>query len=68
MAETGNWYAADVATFGDGLSTPDAPAALAPAAEQALGELQRLRAQVSALAEELGQLEKRLRHLMRQEA
>ena len=129
MAETGNWYAADVATFGDrlagareaaglaqedlaqrlgvrlttvqaweedmaeprgnrlqmlagmlnvslawlltaggdGLATPDGPAPLPLAAEQALAELQRLRARASSLSEDLGQLEKRLRQLLRQE-
>ncbi len=54
---------------GDGLDVlPEGPKALSPRVEAALGELQQLRARATALAEELGQVEKRLRGTMRQEA
>lgn len=130
MAESGNWYAADVATFGDrlagardaagltqedlaqrlgvrlttvqaweedmaeprgnrlqmlagmlnvslswlltaegaGLDTPDGPAPLPPAAEETLSEMQRMRARMAAMAEDMGQMERRLRQVLRQEA
>ncbi|MGA0541481.1 helix-turn-helix domain-containing protein [Neotabrizicola sp. VNH66] len=53
---------------GDGVDGPDAPPAHSPAAEEALAELVRLRAQVAGLAQELLSVEKRLRAVLRQEA
>ncbi len=52
---------------GDGISIPEAEvSALPPAVEGALADLQRLRAQALALADAVGQAEKRLRQVLRQ--
>jgi len=54
---------------GDGIASPDAETpALPPAVEVALADLQRLRAQALALADAMGQTEKRLRQVLRQGA
>jgi transcriptional regulator with XRE-family HTH domain len=51
---------------GDGLPDPDAtPTPLAAEAEAALAELQQLRAGAIALAEKLGQVERKVRQAMR---
>lgn len=50
---------------GDGLDSPVAPGLLSDDAQTALKDLGRMRAQVLALATEMGQMEKRLRHLLR---
>ena len=52
---------------GDGLDGPGAPGVLGTKARDALADLARMRAQTLALAQEMGQLEKRLRVLMREE-
>lgn len=129
MAESGNWYAEDVATFGDrlagareaaglsqedlakrlgvrlssikaweddssepranrlqmmagmlnvsirwlltgegeGLDGPTDARPLGTEAKEALKELARMRTQMLAMAQEMGQLEKRLRHLLHKE-
>jgi transcriptional regulator with XRE-family HTH domain len=54
---------------GDGLDAPAEPAGpLAPEGIAALAELARLQARTLALAADIGQMEKRMRHLLRQEA
>ena len=54
---------------GDGLPEPGTVApVLRPGAEDALVELQRLRSRAAGLAAELGQVEKRLKALLQQEA
>lgn len=50
---------------GEGLVAPAAPGTLPEAAQESLRELARMRAQLLALATEMGQMEKRLRHLLR---
>lgn len=52
---------------GDGLDAPSAPASHDAAAVEALADLSRMRAQMLALAQDLGQMEMRLHHLMRRE-
>jgi len=52
---------------GDGLDAPTPPGALPPEVRAALEDLAALRARMLALAGEMGQMEKRLRHLMRRE-
>lgn len=52
---------------GDGLDAPTPPATLPPEVRAALEDLAGLRARMLALAGEMGQMEKRLRHLMRRE-
>jgi transcriptional regulator with XRE-family HTH domain len=54
---------------GDGLQSPDvAPQPLAAEAEEALAELQRLRAGAIALADKLAQVERQMRQAMRKAA
>ena len=54
---------------GDGLDNPDeAPRKLAAEAEEALAELQRLRAGAIALADKLAQVERQMRQAMRKAA
>ncbi|MEH6773334.1 MAG: helix-turn-helix transcriptional regulator [Cereibacter changlensis] len=53
---------------GEGLEGPSHPGALTGKARDALAELSRMRAQMLALAQEMGHLEKRMRGLMREEA
>jgi transcriptional regulator with XRE-family HTH domain len=50
---------------GDGLAEPVDTRPLTPAAEAALAELQRLRAEAIALADNLGQVERQMRLAMR---
>jgi transcriptional regulator with XRE-family HTH domain len=50
---------------GDGLAEPTDTRPLTPDAEAALAELQRLRAEAIALAENLGQVERQMRQAMR---
>jgi transcriptional regulator with XRE-family HTH domain len=50
---------------GDGLAEPGDPRPLSPETEAALAELQRLRADAIALAEELGQVERQMRQALR---
>jgi transcriptional regulator with XRE-family HTH domain len=50
---------------GDGLAEPMDTRPLTPDAEAALAELQRLRAEAIALAENLGQVERQMRQAMR---
>jgi HTH-type transcriptional regulator, cell division transcriptional repressor len=51
---------------GDGLEGPtEAAAALAPEAAEALAELAQMRARALTLAREMGQIERRLRNLLR---
>lgn len=58
-----------IAAEGDGLDVlPEGPKAVPPRIEAALAELQQLRARATALADDLGQVEKRLRNAVRQEA
>ena len=52
---------------GDGLEGPGGPAALPEAAQNALAELSRIRAQILALTQALGQVEKQLRSQLREE-
>lgn len=52
---------------GDGLEAPSPGGALSDDAQVALKDLGRMRAQIMALATEMGQMEKRLRHLLRSE-
>jgi transcriptional regulator with XRE-family HTH domain len=52
---------------GDGLDAPTPPGALPPEVRAALEDLAALRARMLALVGEMGQMEKRLRHLMRRE-
>lgn len=53
---------------GEGLDAPPAgPGALTETAQTALSDLARMRAQMLALSNEMGQMEKRLRHLLRSE-
>ena len=53
---------------GDGLASPDEDKGLTSPIRAALADLQRLRAHAATLADELGQIERRLRDLMRQDA
>ena len=50
---------------GDGLDVPSTPGALSEPAQVVLADLARMRAQMLALSTEMGQMEKRLRHLLR---
>lgn len=50
---------------GDGLVGPAEARPLPPETEAALAELQRLRAHAIALADDLGQVERRMRHVLR---
>jgi HTH-type transcriptional regulator, cell division transcriptional repressor len=50
---------------GDGLDGPSAPGVHAPETIEALADLARMRAQMLALAQEMGHLESRLHHMMR---
>lgn len=50
---------------GEGLDAPASPGTLSDTAQVALKDLGRIRAQMLALATEMGQMEKRLRHLLR---
>lgn len=50
---------------GDGLEAPANPGTLSDSAQAALRDLSRIRAQMLALATDMGQMEKRLRHLLR---
>lgn len=50
---------------GEGLDAPSPPGTLSDTAQTALKDLARMRAQMLALATEMGQMEKRLRNLMR---
>jgi transcriptional regulator with XRE-family HTH domain len=50
---------------GEGLDAPASPGTLSDTAQAALKDLGRIRAQMLALATEMGQMEKRLRHLLR---
>lgn len=52
---------------GEGLDAPSSPGTLSDNAQAALRDLGRMRAQMLALSTEMGQLEKRLRHLLRNE-
>lgn len=52
---------------GEGLDVPAAPGTLSDTAQTALKDLSRMRAQMLALSNEMGQMEKRLRHLLRNE-
>ncbi|MEF3047222.1 helix-turn-helix domain-containing protein [Pseudotabrizicola sp. L79] len=52
---------------GDGLDAPATAGLLSDDAQTALKDLGRMRAQLLALATEMGQMEKRLRHLLRDE-
>ncbi|MDO8882818.1 helix-turn-helix domain-containing protein [Pseudotabrizicola sp.] len=52
---------------GDGLDAPSAPGTHDAATIEALSDLARMRAQMLALAQDLGQMETRLHHLMRRE-
>ncbi|MFN7225072.1 MAG: multiprotein-bridging factor 1 family protein [Paracoccaceae bacterium] len=54
--------------IGDGLDAPSAPGTHDAATVEALADLSRMRAQMLALAQELGQMESRLHHLMRRDA
>ncbi|MGP3698630.1 helix-turn-helix domain-containing protein [Rhodobacter sp. NSM] len=53
---------------GDGVEGPSEPAVLPAEGREALSELARMRTQMLALAQEMGQLEKRMRALLRKEA
>lgn len=53
---------------GEGLEGPGQPGTLTGKARDALADLARMRAQMLALAGEMGHLEKRVRSLMREEA
>lgn len=53
---------------GDGLEGPSAPTVLSDEARRALADLSRMRAQMLALAKDMGQMEKRLRAMLREEA
>lgn len=53
---------------GDGLEGPSHPGTLTGDARDALADLARMRAQMLALTQEMGHLEKRMRGLMREEA
>jgi transcriptional regulator with XRE-family HTH domain len=50
---------------GEGLDAPASSGTLSDTAQAALKDLGRIRAQMLALATEMGQMEKRLRHLLR---
>lgn len=52
---------------GDGLDAPATPGALSPEMRELLEEMAGMRARMLALAGEMGQMEKRLRHVMRRE-
>lgn len=52
---------------GEGVEGPGQPGTLTDDAQTALKDLGRMRAQMLALATEMGQMEKRLRHLLRGE-
>lgn len=52
---------------GEGVDGPGQPGTLTDDAQTALKDLGRMRAQILALATEMGQMEKRLRHLLRGE-
>lgn len=52
---------------GEGMDGPMQPGTLTDEAQAALKDLGRMRAQMLALATEMGQMEKRLRHLLRSE-
>ncbi|MBL4917724.1 helix-turn-helix domain-containing protein [Szabonella alba] len=51
---------------GEGLDGPPQPATSSAGAAEALGELARMRAQMMALASDMGHLEKRLRAMLRE--
>lgn len=53
--------------LGDGLDAPSAPGTHDAATLEALTDLSRMRAQMLALAQDLGQMEQRLHHLLRRE-
>jgi transcriptional regulator with XRE-family HTH domain len=53
---------------GDGLAEPEAERGLAPEMRAALADLQRLRRHANAISDELGQVERRIRGLARQDA
>ncbi|MWP36167.1 helix-turn-helix domain-containing protein [Rhodobacter sphaeroides] len=53
---------------GEGAEGPSEPAILTSEGREALAELARMRTQMLALAQEMGQLEKRMRALLRKEA
>lgn len=53
---------------GDGMDEPSETGILSDSAQQMLAELSRMRAQTLALASRMGQLEKRLRSALREEA
>ena len=50
---------------GDGLDGPASPGTLPKSAQSALADLARMRAQLLALGQEMGQMEKRLRGMLR---
>ncbi|MCF8485488.1 MAG: helix-turn-helix domain-containing protein [Rhodobacteraceae bacterium] len=52
---------------GDGLEGPTAPGTLTATAQSTLADLARMRAQMLALSQEMGQMEKRLRTMLRAE-
>ena len=52
---------------GDGLEGPSAPGTLTATAQSTLADLARMRAQLLALSQEMGQMEKRLRTMLRAE-
>ena len=53
---------------GDGLDGPTAPSVLPDDARRALADLARMRAQMLAMAKDMGQMEKRLRAMLREDA
>lgn len=53
---------------GDGLDGPASSGTLTPTAQDALADIARMRAQMLALSQEMGHMEKRLRQLLRAEA
>lgn len=52
---------------GDGLDGPATPGTLTPTAQSTLADLARMRAQLLALSQEMGQMEKRLRTMLRED-
>jgi HTH-type transcriptional regulator, cell division transcriptional repressor len=52
---------------GDGLDAPSAPGIHDAATTEALADLARMRAQMLALAQDMGQMEARLHHMMRRQ-
>ena len=52
---------------GDGLDAPSAPGTHDAATVEVLADLSRMRAQMLALAQDMGQMETRLHHLLRRE-